>query len=263
MDLKVTDLQVHIDNKRILRDINMEVQEGEIISLIGPNGSGKSTLVKTISRLIKASSGEINYCGRSIDSIPTKELARLIAVLPQEKKLNTDLTVEQLVSYGRYPYLSFGNRFGSKDREIVKEAIRLTGMRDFSGRSMLGLSGGERQRAWISMALAQQPKFLVLDEPTTYLDISYQMEVLELVEDLNESLGITVLMVLHDLNHACRYSDAIYVLKDGYVHSHGRPGDVIDSSMLKDVFGIDARIYEDTANNCKFFIPGGRKKEGA
>ena len=263
MDLKVSNLEVFLENKRILKNIHLEAHEGEIISLIGPNGSGKSTLVKTISRLIKAHSGEISYSGRRIGSIPTKELARLIAVLPQEKKLNTDLTVEQLVSYGRHPHLSFGNRFGSEDREIVMEAMRLTGMTDYRDRSMHSLSGGERQRAWISMALAQQPRFLILDEPTTYLDISYQMEVLELVENLNRSLGITVLMVLHDLNHAWRYSDSIYVLKDGSVHSHGRPGDVIDRNMLKDVFGIDARIYEDTANNCKFFIPGGRTKEGA
>jgi iron complex transport system ATP-binding protein len=263
MELRVSGLEVLYGNKIILKDIHMEAKEGEVVSLIGPNGSGKSTLVKTVSRLLKPQAGEISYSGRNINSIPTRELARMVAVLPQEKKLNVDLTVEQLVSYGRHPHLGFGNRFGKRDREIVKDAIELTRMEGYGDKSMHELSGGERQRAWISMALAQQPKFLILDEPTTYLDISYQMEILELVVDLNERLGITVLMVLHDLNHACRYSDTVYVLKEGRVHGHGAPGDVIDRTMLKEVFGIDARIYEDEVNNCRFFIPGRTAKEGA
>ncbi|MCR3955549.1 MAG: ABC transporter ATP-binding protein [Gudongella sp.] len=263
MELRVSGLEVLYGNKIILKNIHMEAKEGEIVSLIGPNGSGKSTLVKTVSRLLRPQAGEISYSGRTINSIPTKELARLVAVLPQEKSLNVDLTVEQLVSYGRHPHLGFGKRFGKRDREIVMEAIRLTGMEEYREKSMHSLSGGERQRAWISMALAQQPRVLILDEPTTYLDISYQMEVLELVEELNKSLGITVLMVLHDLNHACRYSDKVYVLKKGTVHGHGAPGDVIDRTMLKEVFGIDARIYEDEVNNCRFFIPGRIAKEGA
>jgi len=263
MELRVSGLEVLYGNKIILKDIHMEAKEGEIVSVIGPNGSGKSTLVKTVSRLLRPKAGEISYSGRSINSIPTRELARMVAVLPQEKKLNVDLTVEQLVSYGRHPHLGFRNRFGKRDREIVMEAIRLTGMDEHREKSMHSLSGGERQRAWISMALAQQPRVLILDEPTTYLDISYQMEVLELVEELNKSLGITVLMVLHDLNHACRYSDKVYVLKDGRVHGYGSPSEVVDRKMLKEVFGIEARIYEDEVNNCRFFIPGRIAKEGA
>jgi len=263
MELKVSGLEVQYGNRIILQDIHMEVNKGEIVSLIGPNGSGKSTLVKTVSRLVKPLKGEISYSGRSISSIPTRELAKIIAVLPQEKRLNVDLTVEQLVSYGRHPHLGFGKRYGKGDKDIVMEALSLTGMEEHREKSMYSLSGGERQRAWISMALAQQPSFLILDEPTTYLDISYQMEVLDLVEELNKRLGITVLMVLHDLNHACRYSHKVYVLKEGSVHGSGPPGDVIDRRMLKEVFGIDARIYEDEVNNCRFFIPGRRAKEGA
>ncbi len=263
MELKVSGLEVQYGNRIILQDIHMEVNKGEIVSLIGPNGSGKSTLVKTVSRLVKPLKGEISYSGRSISSIPTRELAKIIAVLPQEKRLNVDLTVEQLVSYGRHPHLGFGKRYGKGDKDIVMEALSLTGMEEHREKSMYSLSGGERQRAWISMALAQQPSFLILDEPTTYLDISYQMEILDLVEELNKRLGITVLMVLHDLNHACRYSHKVYVLKEGSVHGSGPPCDVIDRRMLKEVFGIDARIYEDEVNNCRFFIPGRRAKEGA
>lgn len=244
MELKVRNLDVHYGSKQVLHGINMDIPHGKVVSLIGPNGSGKSTLVRAIARLVGKSSGEISYSGVDIGSIPTKELARIVAVLPQEKKLNVELTVEQLVSYGRHPHLGFGKRFGKTDSAIVEEVMEMTGIWDSRGKLMDNLSGGERQRAWISMALAQQPKFLVLDEPTTYLDISYQMEVLELVRDLNGRLGITVLMVLHDLNHACRYSDEIVVLKDGVVHGKGSPCDVVDNRMLRDVFGIDAVIYE-------------------
>ena len=255
MKLKVDDLRVHYGHKEVLKKVSIEVVKGEIATLIGPNGSGKSTLVKAVSRLIKSSQGKISFGDRSISEIPTKELARIMAVLPQEKSITADLTVEQLVSYGRNPHLGFGKRFGKKDQEIVEDSLEKTGMLRYRAKSLHKISGGERQRAWISMALAQQPEFLILDEPTTYLDISYQMEVLELIGDLNRSLGITVLMVLHDLNQACRYSDVIYVLKEGKIHCHGAPERVVSPGILADVFNVDAKIYRDSVNDCNFFIP--------
>jgi iron complex transport system ATP-binding protein len=160
-----------------------------------------------------------------------------------------------LVSYGRFPHLGFRKKLGKIDNEIIQWAMEKTGVFSLRDRNVMTLSGGERQRAWISMALAQKPKILILDEPTTYLDISYQMEVLELVKELNETLGITVIMVLHDLNQAARYSDKIYVLMNGKVCKCGHPEKIMNSELIRDVFRIDASIYEDKINNCPYFIP--------
>lgn len=231
------------------------MNKGEIVTIIGPNGSGKSTLVKAISRTLRIDQGDISLGGRNIENIPTKIIARKLAVLPQVKTISNDITVESLVSYGRFPHLGFSKRLGKVDNEIIKWAMEKTGIFPFKERNVMTLSGGERQRAWISMALAQKPSVLILDEPTTYLDVSYQMEVLELVKELNDTLGITVIMVLHDLNQAARYSDKIYVLMNGQVCRYGNPKEIMDSDLLRDVFRIEASIYEDKINHCPYFIP--------
>ncbi len=231
------------------------MNKGEIVTIIGPNGSGKSTLVKAISRTLRIDQGDISLGGRNIENIPTKIIARKLAVLPQVKTISNDITVESLVSYGRFPHLGFRKRLGKVDNEIIKWAMEKTGIFPFKERNVMTLSGGERQRAWISMALAQKPSVLILDEPTTYLDVSYQMEVLELVKELNDTLGITVIMVLHDLNQAARYSDKIYVLMNGQVCRYGNPKEIMDSDLLRDVFRIEASIYEDKINHCPYFIP--------
>lgn len=165
------------------------------------------------------------------------------------------MLVEALVSYGRFPHLRFGKSLSKEDKDIVEWAMEKTGVVSLRNRNVITLSGGERQRAWIAMALAQKTDILVLDEPTTYLDISYQMEVLELIKELNETLGISIVMVLHDLNQAIRYSDRIYVLKDGLVFDHGDPCEILNKEILKDVFNIEADIYEDLQNNCPYIIP--------
>lgn len=254
MTILAKDLNIFYGEKPIVKDVNFKVNKGEIVTIIGPNGSGKSTLVKALSRCIKMESGEIFLNGKDIYNFPSKEVAKEMAVLPQVKNVTDDITVEELVSYGRYPHLKFGKRLGKEDRKIIKWAIEKTGLKKFKDRKVVTLSGGEGQRAWIAMALAQEPNILILDEPTTYLDISYQMEVLELIKELNESLGITVIMVLHDLNQASRYSDNIYVLRDGQIIKEGKPEEVINSKILKNIFRIKAHIYQDDINDCPYFI---------
>ncbi len=255
MSIEACNLQVNYGEKLVLKNANIKVNNGEIITIIGPNGSGKTTLIKALSRCIKPKAGNIYLDGVDINKIPTKEIAKNLAILPQVKNISQDITVEGLVSYGRYPHLKFGQRINKNDKDIIDWAIEKTGLTKLKDRYVATLSGGEKQRAWIAMALAQKPKILILDEPTTYLDISFQLEVLELVKELKDSLGITVIMVLHDLNQASRYSDNIYVLRDGEVWEYGKPKDIINPQLLKEVFRIKAHIYEDKLNGCPYFIP--------
>jgi iron complex transport system ATP-binding protein len=255
MELKVEGLNVNYDDKKILKDISFNIKSGEITTIIGPNGSGKSTLIKTVSRYLKPVSGNIYLNQANINQINTKEIARNLAVLPQVKNVSSDISIEELVSYGRYPHIKFGKKLGKEDREIIAWALEKTGLSEMKDRYVVTLSGGERQRAWIAMSLAQKPKILLLDEPTTFLDICYQMETLELVRELNKTLGITVVMVLHDLNQAARYSDKLLVINNGELWGFGEPCKIVSKELLKNIFRIDADIYEDRINNCPYFIP--------
>lgn len=254
MILKTRNLKVSYGNKIILKNINLNIKKGEIVTIVGPNGSGKSTLIKALSRCLKPKEGNILLNGKNIKKISTKEIAKEIAILPQNKNIPSDITVGNLVSYGRYPHLKFGKRLGKKDKKIIDWAIKKTNLNNLKERFISDLSGGEKQRAWIAIALAQKPNILMLDEPTTYLDISYQIEILELIKQLNNLFGITIIMVLHDLNHATRYSDSIYVLKEGQIYKHGSPEDVLNKKLLKEIFKINAHIYKDKINNCPYFI---------
>lgn len=255
MNIKVENLYVKYYEKEILKDISFQINTGEIVTVIGPNGSGKSTLIKAVGRCLKPSKGNILLNENNICKINTKEIAKKLAVLPQIKNVSSDIVVEELVSYGRYPHINFGKRMSNKDNEIVTWALEKTGLINLRGRIVSTLSGGERQRVWIAMSLAQKPEVLILDEPTTYLDISYQLEVLELIKDLNKSLGITVIMVLHDLNQASRYSDKIMVMNKGRLCEYGTPDKIMNKILLKDTFHIDSDIYEDEINDCLYFIP--------
>lgn len=255
MKIAVENLNVKYGEKEIVKNISFQVNSGEVLSVIGPNGSGKSTIIKALSRCLKISGGNIYVDAKNVDKINTKELAKSLAVLPQVKNIPYNILVEELVSYGRFPHLKFGRRLGQEDREIISWALEKTGLSELRKRFVLTLSGGERQRAWIAMSLAQKPKILILDEPTTYLDISYQLEVLELVKELNKALGITVIMVLHDLNQAVRYSDRIMVINNGNLCNIGEPEKVLNKDMLKEIFRIDADIYMDEINKCPYFIP--------
>lgn len=255
MNLAVEKLNVSYGDKEVLKNISFSVNKGEILTIIGPNGSGKTTLIKAASRCLKITGGNIYLGGININEMNTKSIAQKLAVLPQVKNVSSDVSVEELVSYGRYPHLKFGKKLSREDKDIVDWALEKTGLTEMRKRYAVSLSGGERQRAWIAMTLAQKTKIIILDEPTTYLDISYQHEILELVRELNHSLGLTVIMVLHDLNQAARYSDKILVMNNGRLCCMGRPDDVMNTCLIKDIFKIDADIYDDKINNCLYLIP--------
>lgn len=255
MGIEARELKIGYGDKMAIENASLKIEDGEIVSIIGPNGSGKSTLIKALSRYLKPKSGKVFLGGKDIATIAGKDLAKKIAVLPQFKSTPDDISVETLVSYGRHPHLGFGKRLRTEDFEVMDWAIEKTGLEDFRDRNITTLSGGEAQRAWIAMALTQKASILMLDEPNTYLDISYQMEILELVKELNQSLNLTVVMVLHDLNQAARYSDKIYVLMNGQICKYGKPKNVIQSDLLRDVFRIEADVFEDSVNSCPYFIP--------
>lgn len=255
MVLRTEGLYLNYGKKQVVKNVDIQIDNGEIVTIIGPNGSGKSTVLKAISRYLKPSKGRILLDDVDIHKIDTKKVARKVAVLPQIRNVPGDFTVEALVSYGRYPHLGFGNRFKKEDYQIIEWAIRKTRMTELKHRTVSTLSGGERQRAWIAMALAQKPEILILDEPTTFLDISYQLEILELIKELNITLGLTIIMVLHDLNQAIRYSHKIYTIKDGEIYNYGSSKSVITKDLLNNVFGIEADVYQDRTNECPYFIP--------
>lgn len=255
MSIKVENLYISYGKKNVVRDISFEVADGELVCLIGPNGSGKSTILKALSRYIKPLEGRVLLDGVDIRKMPTRDTAKKIAVLPQIKAAPSDIKVEELISYGRYPHVKFGSGLKSNDKEIISWALKKTGLEDMKDRTLETLSGGERQRAWIAMTLCQKSEILIMDEPTTYLDIQYQIETLELIRELNQKLKITIIMVLHDLNQAARYADKILVINNGELWSYGESKDVLNNRLFKDVFNIDADVYEDKINKCPYFIP--------
>ena len=255
MELKVENLDVNYGDKNVVKNISFNVDSGQIVTVIGPNGSGKSTLIKAMGRCLKPARGNIYLDGTNIKDMNTEVIAQKLSMLPQVKNIASDISVEELVSYGRYPHLKFGKRLSKEDTDIINWALEKTGLIPLRKRFVTTLSGGEEQRAWLAMSLAQRPKILMLDEPTTFLDISYQVEILELVRELNRTLRLTVVMVLHDLNQAARYSDTILVIKDGKLWNQGPPDKIMDEKLLREVFKIEADIYDDKVNNCPYFIP--------
>lgn len=240
--LEATDVTIGYDGKRIIQNVSLHIREGEMVSIIGPNGSGKSTLLKGLSRLIPCESGTVRLAGREMRMMPNKQISQLMCILSQSNQTPADMTVEELVSYGRLPHMKWYGRLSQEDYAIIDWAIAQTGLDIFRKRLVVSLSGGEAQRAWIAMALAQRPKVLLLDEPTTYLDIAHQLEVLELVRSVNRELGITTVMVLHDLNQASAYSDSIFVIRGGQIALTGRPQEVLTPATIRDVYGVEAEV---------------------
>ncbi len=213
-----------------------------MLSIIGPNGSGKSTLLKGLSRLLPCESGTVRLAGQELKSMPNKRISQLMCILSQSNQTPADMTVEELVSYGRLPHMKWYGRLSLEDYAIIDWAIAQTGLETFRKRLVVSLSGGEGQRAWIAMALAQRPKVLLLDEPTTYLDIAHQLEVLELVRSVNRELGITTVMVLHDLNQASAYSDTICVIREGQIAMTGKPSEVLTPATIREIYGVEAEV---------------------
>lgn len=248
-------ITVEYGKKRVLNELDLDIPKGKIVTLIGQNGCGKSSLLRTVSRAVTPRGGEVLFDGRPLKSYRAKERARKIAYLAQVHTSPPDIRVRTLVSYGRYPHSRPGRGLTQKDAEIIDRAIEMTGLTALSEQTLSTLSGGERQRAWIAMTVAQEPEILILDEPTTYLDISYQIEVLELIRSLNRSLGMTILMVLHDLNLAARYSDLLCAIQNGRLFAAGTPGQVMTCRNLRDIFGIDAVVQTDEYHVCPYFIP--------
>ena len=248
-------ISIAYGKRTILEDVSMEFEKGKITTIIGPNGCGKSSLLKTVPRTVTPVKGSVLFEGKDLRSYAPKELAKKIAYLPQLHTSPADIDIRTLVSYGRYPYKRFGSGLTAEDRDIIDETLELTGLSHMGNRLLNNLSGGEKQRAWIAMTICQKPEILLLDEPITYLDIGYQIEVLELVRELCERLHITIVMVLHDMNFTARYSHRIYVLKDGHVFDYGKPDSIISHNTMKDVFHIDSQIIHDGKNDCPFIIP--------
>lgn len=225
--------------------MDVAIPAGKVTSIIGPNGCGKSTLLKALSRTMPLAAGAVYLNGRAIAEIPSAEVARQMALLPQSPSAPGGLTVRELVSYGRYPHQRGFGRLSDRDRELIAWALSITHLEPFADRALDALSGGQRQRAWIAMALAQDTGLILLDEPTTYLDMAHQLEVLELLQDLNEHEGKTIALVIHELNLAARFSDWMIALKDGSIRAAGTAEEVMTPAMLREVFGLEALVEPD------------------
>lgn len=259
--LKINKLKLGYDHKIIVDNVSFNVEKNSITTIIGPNGCGKSTILKALSKNKKPTYGQVLLETKDINKISPKILAKKMSILPQSPKVPDDFTTRDLVGYGRYPHLGWAGRFTKKDYDIIDWAIKETKIENLQHRQIVTMSGGERQRAWIAMALAQQSELLLLDEPTTYLDICHQFEVLELIKRLNREMNITIVMVLHDLNQAARYSDKIVVIKDGSIYKEGKPEEIITKEVLEDVFNIKVRVFNDEEHQYPYFIPISSKTE--
>lgn len=253
--LTTSHLDIGYDDRLIVQDLNIAIPEGKITALVGANGSGKSTILKTMARLMNPSRGSVLLDGRSIHKQSTKEVAKQLAILPQNPTAPDGLTVAELVSYGRFPYQKGFGSMNKEDRGIVQWAIEATGMIEFADRPVDNLSGGQRQRAWIAMALAQETDILFLDEPTTFLDMAHQLEVLQLLQKLNTSNNRTIVMVVHDLNHASRYAHHMIAIKSGVVVGEGSPVEVITPDIMREVFNIEADIVPDPRTGVPLCLP--------
>lgn len=256
--LQAENIVAGYEHKTVIQNVSLAIPDNKISVFIGANGCGKSTLLKTMARLIKPTSGHIRIDGRALDKIPSKQLARVIGLLPQSPIVPEGISVADLVGRGRFPHQSWFGAWTKKDYEAIEEAMATMNITEFANLSIDELSGGQRQRVWIAMALAQQTDILFLDEPTTFLDIAYQVEILDLLTDLNRKRGTTIVMVLHDINLSARYADHIFALHSGKLVAEGEPSKVITSTLVKDIFGLDCSVVEDPLSRSPMVVPKGR-----
>ena len=255
--LTADSITIGYDSAVIAKNLSLTIDKPQIISIIGPNGAGKSTVLKALSRILKPKAGNVLLDGQEINKMPGKAVAKIIAMLPQSTAVPDDFLVSDLVACGRSPYQGRFSGLTKEDKDIIVDSMKKTETFTFHNRRVSSLSGGERQRVWLAMALAQQPKILLLDEPTTFLDIHHQLEIMELVRDLHEQLRISVVMVLHDLNHAIRYSQRIVAIKNGSIFADGDPIEVLTEKNFEHIYNVKAKkihMRQDDEEYC-VFIP--------
>jgi iron complex transport system ATP-binding protein len=243
------------DGAPVVTDLDVEIPDGKITAIVGANACGKSTLLRALARLMRPSSGVVYLDGESIHKQPTRNVAKELGLLPQAPIAPEGITVEDLVSRGRFPYQRWFEHWGDEDATAVERALALTHMGEVRDRRVDELSGGQRQRAWIAMALAQETPIMLLDEPTTFLDVAHRLEVLDLLADLNETEGRTIVIVLHDLNEASRYAHHLIAMKEGRIIAEGGPQDLVTESLVVEVFGVRCKILMDPIAGCPLYLP--------
>lgn len=259
--IEVKDIQVGYDERIIIEELSVQIPKGKITTIIGPNGCGKSTLLKTMARILKTKKGVVYLDKKVLHETSSKEIAKKMAILPQTAEAPAGLTVRELITYGRFPHQSRFGRLKKEDMEAIDWAIEATQLSEFQDRSIEALSGGQRQRVWIAMALAQDTEVIILDEPTTYLDMSHQLDVLQLLEDLNRKHNKTIIMVLHDLNHASRFSHYLIAMRDGNVITSGNPMEVMTQQNLQKIFQIEPLLTTCPFSNHPICLSYGKVKE--
>lgn len=261
--LTTVDIVAGYDDRTVLAGLSVEVPPGRFTVVIGPNACGKSTLLRTLARLLRPRAGTVLLDGADLHRLPPRELATRLGVLPQSPLVPEGVTVAELVARGRSPYQRWWRQWSAADARAVDAALRLADVADLADRPVEALSGGQRQRVWIAMALAQQTDLLLLDEPTTYLDVAHQVEVLDLLLDLNAAHGTTIVMVLHDLNLAARYADHLIAMADGRVYAAGDPGEVLTAETVRAVFGLECHVLPDPTSGRPMILPLGRHRASA
>lgn len=255
--LRTQSVTLRYDKRTVSTDLSVSIPDGGFTVIVGANACGKSTLLRGLSRLLRPASGEIILDGKTIETFTSRELARQLGLLPQSATAPVGITVGELVGRGRFPHQSFLRQWSTADQLAVENAMQATGVSQLANVLLEELSGGQRQRVWIAMVLAQDTSILLLDEPTTFLDIAFQIEVLDLLAELNIK-GRTIVAVLHDLNHACRYATHLIAMRDGRIVAEGRPADIVSADLVEDVYGLSSMIITDPYSNTPMIVPKGR-----